>query len=480
MRRTRGNGSGATPASLDTAPLWSVPFVLAGLVNLGTFLAFNMTNTGMPVFVDSLGASPLEVGLVTTFTTASALASRPFTGLMVDRFGGKGVLVAGAVLAAASIACFSIVPFVPAILALRFVQGIGWGLSSTAIGALVADVIPPQRFAEGMGFFSMTTSISSAIGPALSIVLLDHAGMGAMVGVALACSAAALVLACVASFTPPAAVRHSEEELQAAQERHERFQRERAQEQEREREQRPAQRHDGSGTVPADAAASPFSAPEAATAQASETPDAPDRPRERMRERPRHPVLHALFEKNAVLPGILMCLVNMAFAPIGTFIVLHGQQQGVEGIFLYFIVYAVATLVTRPAMGKLVDRVGFFGPGILASLCVSATLLMVAFSHSLLLFCVAGVFAGVGFGTAMSAFQTMAVGPVAPKRRGVATSTYLFGMNGGLAIGSLVAGLCAGPLGYAGMYVAMAFSPLVAAAVIVAVGPARLEAYRTH
>ena len=145
-----------TPADLKSTAvvpsrLWTPAFVLVSLVNLATFMAFNMTNTGMPVFVSMLGGSPFQVGLVTTLTTASALVTRPFTGLMVDRFGRKGILLAGVIVTLGSVALFPIVPIVPAILGLRFIQGLGWGLSSTATSTIAADVIPPRRFAEGLG-----------------------------------------------------------------------------------------------------------------------------------------------------------------------------------------------------------------------------------------------------------------------------------------------------------------------------------------
>lgn len=425
-----------TPADLKSTAvvpsrLWTPAFVLVSLVNLATFMAFNMTNTGMPVFVSMLGGSPFQVGLVTTLTTASALVTRPFTGLMVDRFGRKGILLAGVIVTLGSVALFPIVPIVPAILGLRFIQGLGWGLSSTATSTIAADVIPPRRFAEGMGYFSLTTSISAAIAPALSIVLLEQAGIETMIAVSIACAGAALAFALPARFRTPAAL------------------------------QKP----------PVPFAEAKARADSGKAAESDDTPSAQPGRKGRFS-------LDALFERRALVPSVLIFLMNVAFTPISTFIVLHGQDRGVEGISLYFIVYALVNLVTRPLIGKAIDRVGFFAPGILAAASVVVTMVMVAGAHSLTVFCVAGAFAGLGFGTSMGVFQTMAVGAVPPARRGVATSTYLFGLNGGMALGSLIAGMVAGPLGYGGMYLLMAAFPLIAGAVLLGVGPRRLAAYR--
>ena len=56
---------------------------------------------------------------------------------------------------------------VPAILliALRFIQGIGFGISNTAIFTLATDIIPKKQMGMGMGYFTATMSLSVAISP---------------------------------------------------------------------------------------------------------------------------------------------------------------------------------------------------------------------------------------------------------------------------------------------------------------------------
>lgn len=409
----RGDGSQHPCESKESqGGLWTSSFILICFVNLFVFMGFNMTNTGIPVFVDTLGGSTFEVGLVSTLATGAALVTRPFTGMMVDRFGRKGILVAGLVVTVLSIAMFLVFPIVSVILMIRLIQGIGWGFSSTATSTIVADILPKPRFAEGMGYFSMTTSLATAIAPALSIVLLENAGSEVMLWVTLAFMAVALVVAIAGRFENPAQIK-------------------------------------------------------------AERPGAP-------KDEPRRIRLADLFDRRALLPSVLTCLLTMAFAPIGTFIVLHAQGQGVEGIALYFVVYAIVNFATRPVLGKLIDKVGFFWPSIVAALGVMLTLGLIAWGQSLFVFCLAGAFAGLGFGTSMSAFQTMAVAAVKPERRGVATSTYLVGLNGGMALGALVAGALAGLLGYAGMYTATILLPVIVLVAVFVIGPKRMEAYRPN
>lgn len=151
----------------------------------------------------------------------------------------------------------------------------------------------------------------------------------------------------------------------------------------------------------------------------------------------------------------------MGFGCIATFIAIHAQQQGVENVSLYFLIYAIVTIVSRPGIGKLIDKYGYRVPGILSTLCASATLAMVGIADSLWVFALAGVAAGLGIGTAMGTFQAMAVASSKPWRRGVATSTYMTAFDLGIAIGSLVGGVIAGSFGYTNMYLAIALFPLI-------------------
>ena len=380
--------------------LWTRDFIVIALINLMTFIGFNMTTTGMPVYVSSLGASDLIAGLVTTLTTGATLLIRPFSGMVLDRFGRKGILVAGIGAMVLTTAAYGVFPILGVILGIRLCHGIAWGLTSTATSTIAADLIPRKRFAEGMGYFALASAIAIAIAPALAIGVLQSVGIKPMIAIA----AAATVVAFLLSF----------------------FQH----------------------TVKI----------------------APDEDGGELR-------FAAFFEKRAALPAAVVFLINCAFGAIMTFIALHGQARGVDQIWLYFTVYAVVTLVSRPLTGKIIDKSGFFLPGIFSVIGVVVTLILISFSHTISMFCLAGVFAGVGFGTGMGTLQTMAVSAVAPGRRGVATSTYFFGFDGGIGAGALIAGALAGILGYGTMFLAMASFPLAGLILFLLAGKKRIAAY---
>lgn len=184
--------------------------------------------------------------------------------------------------------------------------------------------------------------------------------------------------------------------------------------------------------------------------------------------------LDTFFERRALLPSLAMALVNIGFGAITTFIALHAAEQNVPEITWYFVIYAVTTIASRPIIGKIIDRTGYRGPSIFATLCTAATLALIGISSSLPMFCFAGAIGGLGIGGAMSTFQAMAVATVPPQRRGVATSTYFVFFDLGIAVGSFAAGIIANVYSYTIMYVIMAIFPILACIFFLMAGKQRL------
>ena len=397
-------------------------FLLIATINLAAFFGFQMVNVGLPLYMDQLGATGQIVGLATTLMTVTATLVRVFAGALLDRFGRTGMLIAGSLIMACAIVSYAIFPFVGVILGLRLLHGIGWGSGSTASSTIAADIIPKHRFAEGMGYFAMTNALSSALAPVVSLALVDGPGAVYMIYVAAGITAIAVVLSVV--------------------ERH--FRRQPSAD---------VVAYKGAPSEPS-AETPAGSAAKASAEPSAETPDAP--------QRQEYSKLETLFDRRAVLPGLLMLLVNVGFGCITTFIALHAASQGVQGASLYFVMYAIVTFASRPVIGRLIDRYGFRIPAILATLCTAATLVLIGASTNLVMFAAAGVFGGLGIGTAMGTYQTMAVASVEPWRRGVATSTYMTLFDLGIAIGAFVGGIMADAVGYSAMYYFVAAFSLAA------------------
>lgn len=154
--------------------LWTLNFVLICLSSLTVCLAFHSLIPTLPMYIQEHGGSKGLAGLALAALTVAAVIIRPITGWALDRYGRRVILIAGLLtFLIPSLVYTLMLPIIP-MLFFRFVQGFGWGISGTSQGTVASDVIPSRRLGEGLGFYSLTTSISLAMAPAIGLWLVGR------------------------------------------------------------------------------------------------------------------------------------------------------------------------------------------------------------------------------------------------------------------------------------------------------------------
>ena len=124
----------------------------------------------LPKFlVTELGAGPAEIGQVTAWFGLFVVFFLPAMGVLVDRFGRRDFLTAGALLMAAASLAFAAVDRVGTLLyVLRAVQGVAFAMAYVAGATLTVDEAPPERLGQAMGLFGLTFLAMNAVAPAAS------------------------------------------------------------------------------------------------------------------------------------------------------------------------------------------------------------------------------------------------------------------------------------------------------------------------
>ena len=154
----------------------------------------------------------------------------------------------------------------------------------------------------------------------------------------------------------------------------------------------------------------------------------------------------AWYKNIIALPSIPCALCNMlfsmAYSLFNAYMVPYAEEKGFAGISLFFTIYALGLLVSRPVSGKLTDKYGpttIIYPGATALL---IGLLLVWRAQSITTVYIAAAVSALGYGSAYPAFQAACLQSMPPVRRGVASNTnYLFvdlGLFAGPALGGLV------------------------------------------
>ena len=157
----------------------------ARLANTASFL-FNSSSALFllfPVYLHQLGGSPAQIGLVASLLRAGSLLARPLGGHLLDRFGRRPILAAGALCMLAGILSLFVFPRIgmPFFL-LRVVQGAGASLLDSGFGAVIADLSPPAARAQMFAIYTIWINLAGALMPALGEVITRHAGFFPLFG----------------------------------------------------------------------------------------------------------------------------------------------------------------------------------------------------------------------------------------------------------------------------------------------------------
>jgi MFS family permease len=153
--------------------LFTRNFILTSASTFALFTSFYFLLVTLPIYLEKLGGSESEIGLIIGVFTISAVLLRPFIGQIADRQGRKKILLAGMLVFLVSMMLYNYATNVTLLLILRVFHGIGWGAATTAASTLIADIAPASRRGEAMGIFGMSSNVAMAIGPALSFMLLS-------------------------------------------------------------------------------------------------------------------------------------------------------------------------------------------------------------------------------------------------------------------------------------------------------------------
>lgn len=361
--------------------IWTRDFTIICIANFFIFLGFQMTLPTLPLFVKELGGSDQSIGWIVGIFTFSALIFRPYAGQLLETKGRKFVYMFGLVIFALTVGAFAIATSIVALLMIRFIQGIGFGFSSTATGTIATDLIPSNRRGEGMGYFGLSGNLSLAFGPVLGLALVDVITFPQLFLV----SAGIVVVAIIISSF----VKYKKVERLP----------------------------DKSTTVKFD-----------------------------------------IFEKTAIEPSILLFFLTFTFGGIASFLPLYATQKGVEGIELYFLMYAIFLMISRTFAGRIYDLRGHiyvFPPGVIM---IFVAMILLAWLPNTILLIVAASIYGLGFGSVQPALQAWAVDKAANNRKGMANATFFSFFDLGIGIGAIIFGWIAQHFGYGYIYITSAVS----------------------
>ena len=375
----------------NKAALWTRNFILVSAINFQLVLTFYLLVVVIVGYaVAELGATTAQAGLISGLFIVGTLVGRLLVGKFLERFGRKTTLIVGLT----GFLLFSGLYFIPfgvgMLLFVRFMHGFMMGMASTVLGTIIAQILPASRRGEGIGYYSMSSTLGTAIGPFLAIWMMLNVGYQSIFVVSTVIAVCCLVVAWLIQVPDLPKIN-----------------------------------------------------------KAIETVVAMKKPN----------WFSQFVEPNAVPISLIMLFASICYSGVLSFINFYAKEINlVETASFFFLMYAIAILISRPFTGPLMDRKGENIIIYPAFIIMGIALILLSITHSswMLLLC-AGLL-GLGYGNIQSVCQTIAVKSAPLERMGFATSTFFIFLDAGLGFGPYFIGMLLDYIGYAQLYLYSAFA----------------------
>lgn len=366
--------------------LWTKDFIFITLINFLMYIIhYALIVTVTSFTIDTFHAGEGMGGLAAGIFIIGMLFGRLFTGKYIDQLNLKKTLLASLVFSFVAIALYFLIHSLLVLIIVRLIHGIAFGMASTTTGTYSSTIVPENRKGEGIGYYALSTTVASAIGPFLGILINQRFSFESNFIVCLVCILLAGVLSLFISNIRQPMVDAENEEVNPAK------------------------------------------------------------------------GLGQFLQKQAIPISIVIVFVGIAYSSVLAFLDSYASHIGLAAAAsFFFVVYAFSTFVVRPITGKVFDNYGankVVYP-VLVLFVIGLVLLSMTHSSWMLLF--SAIFIGIGYGTLIPSFQTIAIQASPPEKIGLATSTFYIFADLGAGAGPTLLGILIGSVGYRNLYMLMA------------------------
>lgn len=156
-------------------PLWTKPFVLCLANNLFLFIFYFAQTTILPIYIlKELGGNLAQAGLAMTLFMISAIAVRPFSGLIIEKLGIRKTLIVSGIFFSLFSLAYLLADQLTTLFIIRFLHGIWFSILTTVCVPVVNQFIPEQRKGEGMGYYVMSINLGIVLGPLIGLSLIEY------------------------------------------------------------------------------------------------------------------------------------------------------------------------------------------------------------------------------------------------------------------------------------------------------------------
>jgi len=127
----------------------------------------------MPIYAKSLGATFVQVGLMSSAWSVARLIFNPLMGSLSDVRSKKKIMAGGLVVYMATSLLYALAWDFPSLVSVRFLHGIGSAMTMPIAMAYAAEVTPKGQEGRYMGMINLATFAGMGLGPLIGGSLTD-------------------------------------------------------------------------------------------------------------------------------------------------------------------------------------------------------------------------------------------------------------------------------------------------------------------
>ncbi len=386
-------------------------FLIFGALLFTALVMYALMST-VTEYASSMGSSATIAGLVSGIYVFGGLCSRIYSANALEKKDWKKLALI--FLSIHFLACilYFFVNDVNLLIIVRFIHGLGFGASANAIVTIASSILPKKRFGEAFGYFMLGTTIAVGLGPYISGFFYDNWGSVGSFLLATVFSAIALVSVFLLDLSNVGQNASDDNE----------------------------------------------------NADSKEYGLGDENNINSFENKQNYGILDKIFERKAIPVSLFTALTSLGYVSILSFYRLYAVEVDLVSAFsIFFLIYSVVLVASRPIAGKIQDKNGDKIVCIIGIVAQTIGLFLIAYAPSTITVFICAVCAALGFGTLNSACTTIVTRNSSLNRRPYAISTFFIFCDGTMGFGpALLGSFVSASSGYAPIYFISSFITLLA------------------
>lgn len=153
-----------------------------------------------------------------------------------------------------------------------------------------------------------------------------------------------------------------------------------------------------------------------------------------------------------MFPSVIILIITFCLGAVLTYVPLLGASRDIKNVSLFFTIFSLMVILTRPFSGKITEQIGNKTIMVSSLLSMMLSLPIIAFSYRIESLIFAAILFGLGFSLPFPILMSMSVELSPNNSTGTSMAAFTSAVDLGIGLGALMLGSILNYVGYTGIY----------------------------